>query len=296
MENQHRIGFIGLGNLGLPIAQNLIDSGHRVFVYNRTADKIAALTGPNFTICDSIASLARQANIVFSIVSDDAALLHISIGESGLMENSRPGSIHVSMSTILPATAQALSDQYLHANQNYLAAPVFGRPEAAKARKLNFLMSGPQPVKAIVEVLLRDGGAVAVFDFGESIQAANTVKLCGNFLIASALEAMGEAIALCRSAGVDSRQMWNMLTQTLFSNPIYVNYGNIILEKRFLPASFTAKLGLKDINLVLEQAERVGEPMPLARLLKNNLSQLVEAGDEQMDWSAMHLGGRNDST
>jgi len=140
--------------------------------------------------------------------------------------------------------------------------------------------------------LLTDAGAAGVFDFGDTYTAANTVKLCGNFLIASALEAIGESAALASQSGVDATAMWQMFSQTLFNTPVYQNYSNIILKQQFEPAAFTVKLGLKDLNLVLQQAESVQQPMPLASLLKTNMQALISSGKEQADWSAVSLGGR----
>ena len=135
--------------------------------------------------------------------------------------------------------------------------------------------------------LLKDAGGLNVWDFGDNISAANTIKLCGNFLIASALEAIGESINLARKSGVDAQQMWNMLSQTLFNAPVYVNYSNIILKQKFEPAAFTMKLGLKDMNLVLQQAASVNQSMPLASLLKKNMQQIIDNGNENIDWSAV---------
>ena len=285
---QMKIGFIGLGNLGAPIAQNLLASGHSLYVYNRTVSKTIPLAENGAIVCESVASLAKQANIIFSIVSDDVALKTIISGSEGLLENSLAGTVHISMSTILPTTAEEMSKLYREHQQEYIAAPVFGRPEAAAARKLNFVISGGDGRKKI-ELLLKDAGALGIYDFGENIKAANTVKLCGNFMIGAALEAMGESIHLAKQSGVDVQQMWNMMTQTLFAAPIYINYGNIILQEKFEPAAFTAKLGLKDMRLVLAHAETVEQLMPLADLLRNNLKELVETGREDMDWSALSI-------
>lgn len=285
---QMKIGFIGLGNLGAPIAQNLLASGHSLYVYNRTVSKTIPLAENGAIVCESVASLAKQANIIFSIVSDDVALKTIISGSEGLLENSLAGTVHISMSTILPTTAEEMSKLYGEHQQEYIAAPVFGRPEAAAARKLNFVISGGDGRKKI-ELLLKDAGALGIYDFGENIKAANTVKLCGNFMIGAALEAMGESIHLAKQSGVDVQQMWNMMTQTLFAAPIYINYGNIILQEKFEPAAFTAKLGLKDMRLVLAHAETVEQLMPLADLLRNNLKELVETGREDMDWSALSI-------
>jgi len=287
-----KIGFSGLGSLGTPIAVNLKESGHDLYVYNRTQSKTVALKDKGAVVCDSIASLAKECSIVFTIVSDDAALKAICEGPNGLIQNLSSGSIHVSMSTILPQTASELASQHEINNQQYLAAPVFGRPEAAAARKLNFVISGDDAIRKQIEPLLKDAGGAGVFHFGDTFTAANTVKLCGNFLIASALEAIGESAALANQSGVNAAIMWQMFSQTLFNTPLYQNYSNIILQKKFEPAAFTAKLGLKDMKLVLQQAASVNQNMPLANLLKNNMQQLVDNGKDQIDWSAVSTGGQ----
>ncbi|HVZ96068.1 MAG TPA: NAD(P)-dependent oxidoreductase [Chitinophagaceae bacterium] len=284
---KQNIGFIGLGSLGTPIAINLIESGHRLHVYNRTSSKAEPLREKGAIVCSSIAELAQQCNIVFTMVSDDAALKSICNGEEGLFSNLSKDSLHISMSTILPRTASDIASLHEEHHQRYLASPVFGRPEAAIAKKLNFAVSGNKKDMAAGTPLLKDAGGAAVWEFGEDIRAANTVKLCGNFLIASALEAIGESVHLAENSGIDAQQMWSMFTQTLFSSPIYINYGNIILQQKFEPAAFTMKLGLKDINLVMQQASIAGVSMPAAHLLQSKMQRLIEQGKGNIDWCAV---------
>jgi 3-hydroxyisobutyrate dehydrogenase-like beta-hydroxyacid dehydrogenase len=292
---KQKTGFIGLGNLGTPIAFNLIDSGHTLYVYNRTASRAAPLAAKGAIVCDSVASLAKQCDIVFTIVSDDAALKNICEGENGLLNHLQKESVHISMSTILPQTAAELASLHQQHSQHYLASPVFGRPEAAAEKKLNFTISGgDEKIRKQIEPLLKDAGGGNVWDFGDDISAANIIKLCGNFLIAAALEAIGESVNLASKSGVDAQQMWNMLSRTLFNSPVYVNYGNIILQKKFEPAAFSMKLGLKDMNLVLQQAASANQPMPLASLVQKNMHQLVNKGRENIDWSAVSMGGTNE--
>lgn len=287
-----KLGFIGLGSLGTPIALNLAASGHELYVHNRTASKVAPLTEKGAIACDTIAGLAQNCAVVFTIVSDDAALKSVCKGENGLFRHLAKDSIHVSLSTILPATAKELADEHLEHQQYYLASPVFGRPEAAVARTLNYVISGPGSIRQKIAPLLKDAGGAGVWDFGENITAANTVKLCGNFLIAAALEAIGESVALAGKSGVDATRMWELFGQTLFNTPLYQNYSNIILQQKFEPAAFTVQLGLKDMNLVLQQAGSVQQTMPLASLLKEHLQQLVGIGKDQADWSAVATAAR----
>jgi len=282
-----QIGFIGLGSLGTPIATNILESGHTLHVYNRTVSKAKPLADKGAIASQSVSALAKECDIVFTIVSDDAALKEISGGANGLVKNMKPGSIHVSMSTILPRTAEEISILHNEQKQHYLASPVFGRPEAASAKKLNFAISGPEKIRTKIEPLLKDAGAAGVWHFGDNITAANTVKLCGNFLIAGALEAIGESVNLADASGVKPQEMWNMFLQTIFNAPVYHNYSNIILNKKFEPAAFTARLGLKDLNLVLQQADAAKQEMPLANLVKDRMQRLVNSGKGEIDWSAV---------
>jgi 3-hydroxyisobutyrate dehydrogenase-like beta-hydroxyacid dehydrogenase len=292
MAGNPTIGFIGLGSLGTPIAENILEKNHRLVVYNRTSSKTVPLKEKGATIAKSVRELAEESDFILSIVSDDAALKSVAEGADGILAGARKGSIHISMSTILPATAKQLHQLHQENQTHYLAAPVFGRPEAAKARKLNFAISGEEKIRKQAEPLLRDAGATGVWEFGDSADAANKVKLCGNFMIAAALEAIGETISLAQQSGIDPRPMWDMFTQTMFAAPIYINYGKIILDKKFEPAAFTAKLGLKDLKLVLEQAAGVKQLLPLGDLLRGNLEELVQSGKENIDWSAMFLAGQ----
>ncbi len=294
MPEKPSIGFIGLGSLGTPIAENILEKGYRLTVYNRTSSKSIPLRQMGAAVAENIGTLAAQSDIVFSIVSDDVALKSIITDKDGLLSTMKPETIHICMSTILPKTAVEM--QLLHQTQqtHYLAAPVFGRPEAARARKLNFAISGEEKIRTQSTQILKDAGGATIWDFGDEVNAANTVKLCGNYLIGAAILAMGEGISLARQSGIDAQKMWEMFTQTLFAAPVYVNYGKIILEEKFEPAAFTAKLGLKDMNLVVDQASSVNMPMALAHLLRDNLQALVSSGREQLDWSAIFLAAQKD--
>ncbi len=283
------IGFIGLGNLGTPIAENLLQKGHTLTVYNRTAAKAQPLGAKGATIATSVKEVAAASDIVFTIVSDDAALNHITLNDDGIAANLKAGGVHVSMSTILPATATHLSGIHKQHGNHYIAAPVLGRPEAAKARKLNFLVSGEVPVVALIKPLLTDGGAAAIWEYGAEAGAANVAKLCSNFLIVSAMEAMAEAIGLANKSGVNAAAWHSMITQTLFTSPVYINYGNAILKEAFAPGGFALRLGLKDVNLMLQQAQTVDASMPTASLLKQQFDTCMEKGLSENDWTAIAL-------
>lgn len=284
-----QIGFIGLGNLGKPIAENLLQQHKQLLVYNRTASKAQPLIDKGAIICGSVKELAEKCDIVFSMVSDDAALNHITKSEDGLAANLKAGAVHVSMSTILPATATYLDAlHHLHRN-HYVAAPVMGRPEAARAKKLNFLVSAKAEHIEIIRPFLKDAGAVGIWEFGTKAEAANVAKLCSNFLIASAIEALAEGINLATKSEIDASQWINMLTQTLFAAPVYNTYSNILLKEIYQPAGFALKLGLKDVNLVNEQAVEANADMPFGKLLQQRFNDAVANGLGDHDWTAIAL-------
>lgn len=284
-----KIGFIGLGNLGTPIAENLLQKGHNLLVYNRTASKAQPLAEKGATIASTVKELAAASDIVFTIVSDDAALNHLTLNEDGIAANLKAGGIHVSMSTILPATSTHLAGIHQQHNNHYVAAPVLGRPEAAAARRLNYMVSGDGAAIGLIKPLLTDGGAANIFEYGTEVGAANVAKLCSNFLIVSAMEAMAEAINMARRSGVSAEAWHSMVTQTLFTSPIYVNYGNALLKEAFEPGGFALRLGLKDVNLMLQQGRDVEAKMPTAELLKHQFEESVAKGLGDHDWTAVAL-------
>lgn len=281
-----KIGFIGLGTLGTPLAQNVLEIGHELYVYNRTASKTKALADKGAKVCASVEELAKECTVVFTMVSDDAALKEVS---KELVKHMAADSLHISMSTILPQTAAELNEAHSQKGSHYLAAPVFGRPEAARARKMSFVLSGKPEIRKKAEQFCRDAGAVNIWDFGDEIKAANTVKLCGNFITAAAMEAIGESISLAQRSGVDARKMWELFAGHMHNSPTYNTYSKIITEGKYEPASFTIRLGLKDMNLVLAQAKEAGQRMPLAELLQKNMLKVVNDGKDQLDWSAVSL-------
>ncbi|MEP7108369.1 MAG: NAD(P)-dependent oxidoreductase [Ferruginibacter sp.] len=284
-----KLGFIGLGNLGTPIAENILANTKQLFIFNRTSSKAQPLEEKGATLCHSVKELSSLCDVVFSIVSDDEALKEITEGNAGIAANLPEGGIHISISTILPATATALSAFHQQYNNHYLASPVMGRPETARAGKLNFLVSGDNTIIKKVEPLLLHAGASGVWEFGESAEAANVAKLCSNFLIVAAIESMAEGIQLATRSGLDAGVWMSMLTQTLLNSPIYANYSVILLKEVFQPAAFSLRLGLKDVNLVMKQASAVQAKMPFGRAIHKQLTDSMENGLAEYDWTAVAL-------
>jgi 3-hydroxyisobutyrate dehydrogenase-like beta-hydroxyacid dehydrogenase len=280
-----KVGFIGLGHMGSAMAANIIKAGHEVAVYNRSQAKAEPLIKLGAHRAASIAEACRGA-IVITMLANDEAVASTVWGDGNLEAVLPKGAIHVSMSTISVALSGALAAAHAKAGQRYVAAPVFGRPEAAAEAKL-FIVPAGEP-RAIDDCRpLFDAMGQKTVPMGSEPSAANLIKLSGNFLIAAMIESLGEAIALVGKAGVDRKAYVELLTSTMFPAPAYRIYGGLIAEGRFEPAGFAAPLGHKDIRLALAAAENLRVPMPIASLLNDRFLRLLANGGEQLDWAAV---------
>jgi 3-hydroxyisobutyrate dehydrogenase-like beta-hydroxyacid dehydrogenase len=288
-----KIGFIGLGHMGSAMAANLLKIGHDLAVYNRTAEKDKPLLEHGARGAASPAEVA-DADVVFTMLADDHAVERVVFGESGLLARLPPGAIHVSCSTISVALAEKLTAAHQEHKQYFISAPVFGRPPAAEAGKLYIVAAGPSD--AVERCLpLFDAIGQRTFRFGDQPWRANLIKLSGNFLIASVIESLSEAMALVAKAGVDQHQYLEFLTSALFPAPSFKTYGGLIADKQFQPAGFAAPLGLKDVRLTLEVGDQFRVPLPLASLLRDRLLALIARGGESLDWSAISQLAAEDS-
>jgi 3-hydroxyisobutyrate dehydrogenase-like beta-hydroxyacid dehydrogenase len=271
--------------MGAGMAANLLKAGHQVTVYNRTAARAEALVARGAKAVASISEACR-GEAVITMLANDNAVESIVLGDGGILASLSAGAIHVSSSTISVALSEKLEKAHAKAGQRYIAAPVFGRPDIAAAGQLFVVAAGE---KAAVETAapLLDAIGQKTFVVSSSAKAANLVKLSGNFLIASVIESLGEAMALIGKGGVDRRLYLDVLTSTLFSAPVYATYGALIVEGKFEPAGFAAPLGHKDIGLVLAAAEELRVPLPLASLLRDRFLTLLAHGGGTLDWSAI---------
>jgi len=283
-----RIGFIGMGNMGAPIAANLLKAHHEVTVWNRSAAKARPLTDLGAVLVGTPKEAAAGRQAVITMLADDAALDAVVHGEDGILAGLASGALHISMSTIAVATAERLTEEHHARQQRFLCAPVFGRPEAAAAGKLFILAAGdPADVTSAGPIFSAVGQHV--FPIGATPAAAALVKLCGNFMILSAIEAMAEAMTLAEKGGVPKALLLEVLTGSLFNAPVYHNYGKILVEEKFKPAGFAAPLGLKDMRLAGQSAEKLRVPMPLLNVLRDHLLQTIAVEGEDVDWSGIGL-------
>jgi 3-hydroxyisobutyrate dehydrogenase-like beta-hydroxyacid dehydrogenase len=287
-----KIAFMGLGSLGTPIAANLIQDGHDVTVWNRTPGKAQSLLNQGAREAGSPQEAVTPGGVIVSVLAHDAAVEE-TITES-VLEKLGKGGLHISMSTIAPATASRLAQLHEKYGVAYVAAPIFARPQAVTDRVGNLCLSGETAAKERARAVVAPS-VKGVFDFGEEVGAANVVKLAGNFMIAASIEMMAEAFTMGEKNGVPRQAMYDMFTQTLFATPIFQGYGRMIYQNTYEPVGFKLPLGLKDINLVLETASAAQTPMPLANLVRDRLMSALAKGRENLDWTALAQGVSDDA-
>jgi 3-hydroxyisobutyrate dehydrogenase-like beta-hydroxyacid dehydrogenase len=280
-----KVAFLGLGNMGSHMAGHLLRAGHDVTVWNRTLSKADALRAQGAQVGKSTAEAVKDAEAVITMLADDHAVESAVLHSGGMLDNLPRGAMHISMSTIGVALSQKLAEEHGKRGQQYIAAPVFGRPEAAEAGKLFVVAAGDKSAMGRAKPLLEVLGQ-RVFVIGDKPEMANVVKLSGNFLIASVIESLGEAVALTRKYGIDPHAYVEFLTNSLFAAPVYKTYGGIIADEKYQPAGFKLRLGLKDIRLALGAADAVDAPLPFASVVRDHMLAAIGHGMEEMDWSS----------
>ena len=276
------VGFIGLGRMGRGMVASLLRAGHTVRVWNRSPGAAEGLEG---AIPVASAAEAFRGEAAITMLADDPALRAV-IVEGGLLDQPERPALHLSMSTISVALARDLAAIHARAGVSYIAAPVFGRPDVAEKGALNIVCAGPDGAVARAAPLL-DAMGGRTWPFGTEPERANAVKLAGNFMLISAIEAMGEACAFAEGHGVAGADLLDLLTSTLFASPVYKGYGALIAGKRYEPPGFNLRLGLKDVRLALQAGEAAAVPMPFASVLRDGLIEAMAHGDGDKDLAAL---------
>lgn len=280
-----KIGFIGLGKMGAGMAARLCQEGRDVTVFNRSTERMVPLVRQGARAAKSIAD-ACATDVVFTMLADDAALESVALGPDGVVSSLKRGGIHISCSTVSVDFSARMAEAHANKQQGYVAAPVFGRPDAAADGKLFMVAAGrPDHIETVQPLL--DIVGQRTFVVSEAPEKANLVKLSGNFMIATLIESLGESMALAEKGGIDRHQYLEVLTSSLFNVPIYKNYGAMIADRIFEPAGFAAHLGQKDLRLALTAAEALQVPLPFAGILRDRFLDLAAHGGEQLDWSAI---------
>src|SRR6266550_904221 len=281
-----KVGFIGLGMMGSGMARNLIKAGHALVVFNRTRSRAQDLAQLGATVAATPGEAAASAEVLITMLADDHALEDAILGPGRALQSLRAGAIHVGMSTISVAMSPRLQAAHRERQQHYVAAPVFGRPEAAAAGRLFIVAAGPTKQVERCQVLF-DAMGQKTFVLDEEPSSANVTKLAGNFLISTTIESLAEAFSLIRKSGVDPNKFLAVLTGSLFSAPVVINYGGMIAANHFEPVGFKLPLGFKDNRLVLAAAEEAAVPMPMASLVHDRFVAAMAQGLGDSDWSAI---------
>jgi 3-hydroxyisobutyrate dehydrogenase-like beta-hydroxyacid dehydrogenase len=272
------VGFIGLGKMGIAMARNLAKAGHNVRAWNRSAVDGAGL---------SLVKTAReafQADVVFTMLSDDAALRAVVL-DGGLLKDARKGIVHVGCSTISVAFAEELAERHEEAGIGYISAPVFGRPDVAEAAQLNVVVGGAESAIDKVAPLLAAIGK-KTWVMGRAPAQANAAKIAGNMMIGMAIGAMSEATLLAEGNGVAPKAFFELVLEALFGCRVYQSYSAKIVAEEYSPG-FKMALGLKDLRLAGEAAERAGKKLPILEATRNQMTEAVHAGLGEKDWSAL---------
>jgi 3-hydroxyisobutyrate dehydrogenase-like beta-hydroxyacid dehydrogenase len=277
------IGFIGLGNMGKPMALNLLNSGHRLRVWNRSPAPVQELRARGAAVAAS-PSEAFQGDAVISILSDDETV-HDIIVEQALAAAAKP-TVHINMATISVNCARELTKLHAQKGIGYVAAPVLGRPEVAAAGKLEILAAGEGAMLDRLKPLFAAIGQ-RVWRFGDEPSRANAVKIAVNFALACAIEAMAEAAALVQAHGIERGGFLDMLTSTIFNTPVYKGYAGLIAERQYEPPKFKLTLGFKDVSLALKAGENGKVPLPFGSVLRDNFIDAIAHGYGSKDWSAV---------
>lgn len=285
------IGFVGLGHMGAAMAANLVASGRRVIAYVRRPDQVARLETPGLRATTDFNDLL-DCKVVISMLPDDNAVREIvfgrrDIGLDGLAAGLMPGAIHLSMSTISTAAAAQLASEHARNGQGYVAAPVFGNPDAARARQLFIVAAGAPADLEYCQPILDNLGQ-RTFVIGAEPGNANLVKLLGNMMSATALEVLGEAVAVVRKRGLDPQPFIDIMTSTMFGGRAHKIYGDKIARQNYA-AGFVLPLVLKDVRLALAEAEKAGVPMPSVGVVRDRLITGIARGYGELDWTALGL-------
>jgi len=278
-----KLTFVGLGAMGLPMAVNLARAGHEMTVFSRSPRPLDAFADRPPRLAADLRAAVEGAEAVLTMVADDNALEAVVRG--GLLDGLDAGAVHVAMSTVSVATARRMAALHAERDRAYVAAPVFGRPDAAAAAKLWIVLAGEAEQRARVRPLLEAMGR-GISEFGDEPWRANLVKLGNNFVLAAMLETLGEAVALMRKAGIPPQDFIDAANR-LFQSPVYANYGRMIAERRDGAELFKASLGLKDLRLLLAAADTLAVPMPLAGLAHDGLLTAIALGRGDADWSVL---------
>jgi hypothetical protein len=283
-----KVGFIGVGRMGQAMARRLIEAGHDLAVYNRTADKIRALVEAGAKPMGSLEQAAHYGEAVFTMLTDDTALDDVAGRKGGLLESLPRGGIHICSGTHGIGIIRKLKTEHSARGQIFIAAPMLGRPDVVTSGQAGMVIAGPAEALQLCAPLFAAIGRRS-FEAGADPEAAAAIKIANNFVLGCAIEAMGEGFSLIRKYGVVPQVFYDVMTDGLFASSAYKVYGKIIVDESYDRVGQMALLGLKDANLALAAGEAVGVPLPSGNVWRDRLVGAVAHGDGGKDWAVMAL-------
>ena len=284
------VAFIGLGRMGLPMANRLIETGFSLRLYNRTASRADDLVARGVHLCSTPAQAAREAEYVVTMVADDQALLDVTLGDDGIASAFPAGGVHLSMSTVSPEANRAVAEAHQARGSELVAVPVMGRPEVAAAGALWLIAAGPTALEARLQPLLAAMGRGYTW-VGEEPGLASVAKIAFNFFLFGMVETLAETLTLVEKHGGDRGRFFEALSSA-FGSPMVAGYGKRMLTEAFVPAGFTSILALKDIRLALQLAESGRSPLPVASLVRDHLLTGLARGRGEWDLASVVQGAR----
>ncbi len=278
MEN-HKIGFIGTGIMGKPMAMNLIKAGYTLNVYNRTKEKTKELVEMGATAYNSPKDIAENSDVIITIVSDSPDVENVVLGENGISSATSHNQIVIDMSTISPKVTRKISQRLEELGMEMLDAPVSGGDVGAKNATLTIMVGGKKEIfdkcKSILEVMGKTVTYMGDHGMGQM------TKLCNQILGALHTLAACEALALAKKAGLDQKTVLNAVLGGSAKSWILENGGPKIIDKDFKPG-FMVKLMQKDLNLVLESARDLKLSLPATSLVQQLYNSVAADGGEEL--------------
>ncbi|MDR3750722.1 MAG: NAD(P)-dependent oxidoreductase [Terracidiphilus sp.] len=278
-----RIGFLGTGQMGTPMARRLLEAGHELAVWNRTEGRAEPLIREGAIAAATPAEAELGADAVVTMLFDDAANEEVLYGANGLMDALSPGVLHISCSTISVALSERLTADHARRGVPFVAAPVFGRPNVAAAGKLWIVVAGEAAAVAkarpVLEPLSRGISVV-----GTEPSQAHALKLGGNFLISAMIHSLSEAFVYAEGQGIAPETFLETVNSALFQSPFYAAYGQVMLHPPEQPGA-TIALGAKDLRLLREAAASRHTRLSLADNLAEIFAEAREAGLGGEDWA-----------
>ncbi len=279
-----QVGVIGVGRMGKAMARNLLEAGHSLHIFDTAKEPLAELEKEGAVVATNMKDAFRGDAVISMLPNDDA--MRAVFVHGGVLPQSGSSTVHVNMATASVACAEELTALHRARGVPYVAATVWGRPDAAAAAKLSIAVAGDAKAIARIQPLLDVVGQRST-RVGDEPRMANVAKIAGNLMVASAIEAMAEAAALVRGYKMSSADFLDIIVTALFDVPVYRGYAEQIASGKYEPPGFDLVLGFKDVRLALAAGEKANVPLPFANALRDAFLDALAHGDANKDWAAI---------